>query len=100
MNARRIDRRSFLKEGTLVALGAAGVMSSQDARAQVAVPNSAGTAAPRLKAPPNACDCHHHIYDAVRFPQPPQATAPCSRMRAWTNTGCSSDGSRRCAVSW
>ena len=30
-------------------------------------PNSAGTAAPRLKAPPNACDSHIHIYDA-RFP--------------------------------
>jgi predicted TIM-barrel fold metal-dependent hydrolase len=29
-----------------------------------------------LKAPPNACDCHHHIYDALRFPQPPEATAP------------------------
>ena len=30
-------------------------------------PNSTGTAAPRLKAPPNACDSHIHIYDA-RFP--------------------------------
>ena len=30
-------------------------------------PNSAGAAAPRLKAPPNACDSHIHIYDA-RFP--------------------------------
>jgi predicted TIM-barrel fold metal-dependent hydrolase len=28
------------------------------------VPNSAGTEAPKLKAPMNACDCHHHIYDA------------------------------------
>ena len=30
-------------------------------------PNSAGATAPRLKAPPNACDSHIHIYD-VRFP--------------------------------
>jgi D-galactarolactone isomerase len=43
-----------------------------------AVPNSAGSAAPRLAAPANACDCHMHIYDAARFsPQRPQ-----SRMQA------------------
>ena len=29
----------------------------------IAVPNSSGTARPRLKAPPNAADCHIHIYD-------------------------------------
>jgi len=33
-----------------------------------AVPHSAGTAPPRLKAPANAADCHMHIYDS-RFPQ-------------------------------
>ncbi len=27
------------------------------------VPNSAGTSRPRFKAPPDACDCHLHIYD-------------------------------------
>ena len=32
------------------------------------VPNSAGTRPPKLKAPPNACDCHMHIYDPGRFP--------------------------------
>src|SRR3954471_3599925 len=32
------------------------------------VPNSSGTAAPKLKLPANACDCHMHIYDAARFP--------------------------------
>jgi predicted TIM-barrel fold metal-dependent hydrolase len=76
MHARHIGRRTFLKAGSLSALGAAGVLSAQTGYAQVAVPNSAGTAPPRLKAPPNACDCHHHIYDGLRFPQPPQATAP------------------------
>ena len=34
----------------------------------VQVPNSSGTAAPRLKAPAHACDCHMHIYDGGRFP--------------------------------
>jgi predicted TIM-barrel fold metal-dependent hydrolase len=28
------------------------------------VPNSSGTSKPRFKAPPNACDCHLHIYDS------------------------------------
>ena len=32
-----------------------------------AVPNSSGVEPPRLKAPPGACDCHHHIYDS-KFP--------------------------------
>jgi D-galactarolactone isomerase len=76
MSAPGIGRRTFLRESGLTALGAAGVLASREGHAQVAVPNSSGTAAPRLKAPPNACDCHHHIYDAVRFPQPPQAPSP------------------------
>ena len=33
---------------------------------------SEGTQPPKLKAPPNACDCHHHIYDA-RYPVDPKA---------------------------
>jgi hypothetical protein len=41
------------------------------------VPNSAGTAQPKLSAPPNACDCHMHIYDGGRFPPP----RPESRMQ-------------------
>jgi len=39
------------------------------------IPNSSGSWAPRLTAPPAACDCHIHIYDA-RFP----ATRPGSRL--------------------
>jgi D-galactarolactone isomerase len=42
-----------------------------------AVPNSAGSAPPRLAAPANACDCHMHIYDAARFPP----LRPASRMQ-------------------
>jgi len=40
-------------------------------------PNSAGTDRPKLAAPPNACDCHMHIYDAARFPP----ARPGSRMQ-------------------
>lgn len=56
-----MTRRTFI--GCMSAVGAV-----LDARlAAQAVPNSSGTAAPTLKAPPLACDCHHHIYDATRF---------------------------------
>jgi D-galactarolactone isomerase len=34
------------------------------------VPNSSGTAGPKLQAPDYACDCHMHIYDAPRFAPP------------------------------
>jgi D-galactarolactone isomerase len=45
---------------------------------QATVSNSAGTDLPKLKAPPKACDCHMHIYDAARFPP----ARPGSRMQA------------------
>ena len=41
------------------------------------VPNSSGTARPKLQAPDNSCDCHMHIYDGGRFPPP----RPESRMQ-------------------
>src|SRR5213592_2765408 len=34
---------------------------------------AAGLVAPKLKAPPNATDCHHHVYDA-KYPVDPKAT--------------------------
>src|SRR5215207_5597566 len=34
---------------------------------------SSGTAPPRTRAPEDATDCHHHVYDA-RFPPDPRAT--------------------------
>ena len=55
----------------------------------VPVPNSSGTAPPKLKAPANACDCHHHIYDTARFalpepkpakPAPTQSTVAAYRL--------------------
>lgn len=35
-------------------------------------PYSAGRARPSIAVPPGACDCHHHIYDPVRFPYVPE----------------------------
>jgi D-galactarolactone isomerase len=65
-----IARRTFIKRASMLALAAsASRLSVRDSLAQQ-VPNSAGTAPARLKAPPGACDCHHHIYDAMRFPSP------------------------------
>ncbi len=46
--------------------------NNMNSREPQAVPNSAGTAPPQLKAPLNAADCHMHIYDP-RFPEPPNA---------------------------
>jgi len=41
------------------------------------VPNSSGSAAPKLELPAHACDCHMHIYDGGRFPP----SRPGSRMQ-------------------
>ena len=65
------DRRGLLKA---ISVGAAtGFLAggARDAAAQQ-VKWSEGTEPPKLKAPPNACDCHHHIYDA-RYPVDPKA---------------------------
>lgn len=76
MSGYRIDRRNFLK-ATAFAAVTTTVSGVRDAHAQVAVPNSAGTAPPKLKAPVDACDCHMHIYDPARFAMPPsQRIAP------------------------
>ncbi len=65
MDNTQIGRRTFIQGAGIAALTA---LHARAAEAQVAVPNSAGTELPKLKAPPGACDCHHHIYDAMRFP--------------------------------
>src|SRR5258708_14987724 len=67
MNEHTIDRRTFLAGAATAALSVALRVSEGFAQETIAVPNSAGTDAPKLKVPPGACDCHHHIYDA-RFP--------------------------------
>ena len=63
-----IARRTLIKGASMAALAATtSGISVRDSLAQQ-VPNSSGTAPAKIKAPPGACDCHHHIYDAARFP--------------------------------
>jgi predicted TIM-barrel fold metal-dependent hydrolase len=63
-----IARRTFIKSASAVAIASsAGEISVGVSEAQQ-VPNSSGSERSKLKAPVGACDCHHHIYDAARFP--------------------------------
>lgn len=50
----------------------AGSIRGTAAQQSIRVPWSSGTEAPHTKAPENAADCHHHIYDS-RFPADPGA---------------------------
>lgn len=72
MAPRRITRRDLLKAVPAAAAAGLVIGRARPAAAQ-AVKYSAGTEAPKLKAPPNATDCHHHIYDA-KYPVDPKAT--------------------------
>ncbi|MBV8400532.1 MAG: amidohydrolase family protein [Acetobacteraceae bacterium] len=63
-------RRDFLVSAQ-AGLATAALLQSGDVRAEP-VPWSAGEERPRLQAPPNATDAHHHIYDS-RFPVDPKA---------------------------
>jgi D-galactarolactone isomerase len=66
-----IARRALLRAMGATAMAAGGFDRSL-AEAQLPAPWSSGTETPKLKAPPNACDCHMHIYDS-RFPVAPNA---------------------------
>ena len=87
--APRNDGSMLARRGFLKAMGATIIVASGlDAAAGQAqtVPWSAGTEPPKLKAPPNACDCHMHIYNN-RFPvapnaklRPPDATVDAYRL--------------------
>jgi len=57
-----IGRRELITHGSMAAIAAAVAMAPGHA-ADSAYPNSAGSERPQLKAPPNACDCHIHIFD-------------------------------------
>ena len=64
------NRRDIL---IMSAAGAAvGVLGGAGAARAQQVKWSEGTEAPKLKTPANACDCHHHIYDA-KYPVDPKA---------------------------
>ena len=75
MNHRSMARRTFVTGAAVLA--ATGTFAMRESRAQPAVPNSTGTEPPKLKAPPNAADCHMHIYDGARF----APVRPDSRMQ-------------------
>jgi predicted TIM-barrel fold metal-dependent hydrolase len=66
-----ITRREHL---AILLAGAGGTLAAGTHRAWAqSVPWSSGTERPSIAVPPNATDCHHHIYDA-RFPAAPSAT--------------------------
>ncbi|HKD28800.1 MAG TPA: amidohydrolase family protein [Xanthobacteraceae bacterium] len=59
MSTSDVSRRAIL---AMIGLSAAGVAMSSAQGQQV--PWSSGTASAKTKAPPNATDCHHHIYSS------------------------------------
>jgi predicted TIM-barrel fold metal-dependent hydrolase len=64
------NRRAALAALTGLAAGVAGIIPGAYGQA---VKWSSGTEPVKMKVPPNATDCHHHVYDA-RFPVDPKAT--------------------------
>jgi predicted TIM-barrel fold metal-dependent hydrolase len=72
MRAHRWHRRTVLKSIPILAAGVAGGASLPRTGHAASAPWSAGTESARNSAPPNATDCHQHIYDS-RFPVDPHA---------------------------
>jgi len=72
MHESNATRRSFLRVLSPFGLCIAGVSRGTTAQQGIHVPWSSGMEAPRTKAPANATDSHHHIYDS-RFPVDPKA---------------------------
>src|SRR5260370_11286552 len=68
MSMSDVSRRTIL--AMMGASAASAAMSSAQAQQ---VPWSTGTAPAKTKAPPNATDCHHHIYSS-RFKIDPKST--------------------------
>jgi len=77
-----LARRTFLKTASAAAIAAAGSPLYVGVSEAQQVPNSSGSEPAKLKAPAGACDCHHHIYDAARFPpvQPGGTIIPNARL--------------------
>jgi predicted TIM-barrel fold metal-dependent hydrolase len=63
------DRREVLL--AMSAGAALGTLGGADGAWAQQVKWSGGTELPKLKAPENACDCHHHLYDS-RYPVDPK----------------------------
>ena len=64
-----LPAHSVTRRGVLIGMLACST-GTWAAGVEQAVPNSTGSAPPRLDVPAGACDCHHHIYDG-RFPVSP-----------------------------
>ena len=71
MSEVRWNRRKWLKTAAVGAVTSFLAAGTRNAAAQQ-VKWSEGTEPPKLQALPNACDCHHHIYDA-KYPVDPKA---------------------------
>ena len=52
MRTHEIDRRAFVKQVGIAALGTSALLPAPESYAQVQVPNSVGTESPKLTAPP------------------------------------------------
>ena len=80
-----IARRTFIKAVSAAAIASTGSELSVGVSEAQQVPNSAGSEPAKLKAPAGACDCHHHIYDAARFPpvQPGGTIIPNARLEEY-----------------
>jgi len=80
-----IARRTFIKGVSMVAIASTGSAVAFGGSQPQQVPNSSGTESPKLKAPAGSCDCHHHIYDASRFPpvQPGGTIIPDARVEEY-----------------
>src|ERR1700748_269892 len=72
MHGTLVHRRAVLKAISAAAAAGAIAARPRPTAAQQAK-WSAGTEAPKLRAPAGATDCHHHIYDA-KYPADPRAT--------------------------
>ena len=72
MKSAYVNRREVLHTMSIATAGALLALPVRPAAAQ-SVKWSAGTDAPKLKAPANATDCHHHVYNA-KYPVDPKAT--------------------------
>src|SRR5580704_8926344 len=80
-----IRRRTLIKGASMAAMAAAISGVSVCVGNAQEVPNSSGAEPAKLKAPAGACDCHHHIYDAERFPpaQPGGTIIPDARVEEY-----------------
>jgi hypothetical protein len=72
MRGTLVDRRAVLKTISAAAFAGAVVTHPQRTAAQQ-VKWSSGTEPPKVRAPTDAADCHHHIYDA-KYPADPRST--------------------------